>query len=57
VLAYAALGALTALGQLRGISVEQFLPTKPEEFFNLVGMAEWFALGEKYQPATLGQEA
>lgn len=44
------LGALTALCQLRGTGVEEFLPTKPEEFFNLVGMAEWFALGETFQP-------
>jgi 2-methylisocitrate lyase-like PEP mutase family enzyme len=57
VLGHAALGALTVLCQLRGISVEEFLPTKPEEFFNLVGMAEWFALGQKYQPATAGNEA
>jgi 2-methylisocitrate lyase-like PEP mutase family enzyme len=57
VLAPAALGALTALCHLRGIAVEEFLPTKPEEFFNLVGMAEWFALGQRYQPATAGQEA
>lgn len=45
------LGALTALCQLRGIGVEKFLPIKPEDFFNLVGMAEWFALGETFQPA------
>jgi len=51
VLGHATLGALTALCQLRGIGVEEFVPSKPEEFFNLVGMAEWFALGEKYQPA------
>ena len=50
VLAQAALGALTALCQLRGVGIEEFLPSKPEGFFNLVGMAEWFALGEKYQP-------
>jgi len=49
VLAHAALGALTALCQLRGIGVEQFLPTKPAEFFNLVGMREWFELGQTYQ--------
>ncbi|QZH62251.1 isocitrate lyase/PEP mutase family protein [Mycolicibacterium farcinogenes] len=54
VLAQSTLGTLTALCQLRGISADEFLPSKPEEFFNLVGMAEWFALGNKYQPA--GQE-
>jgi 2-methylisocitrate lyase-like PEP mutase family enzyme len=57
VLAQAALGALNALCQLRGIKSEEFLPTTPEDFFNLVGMAEWFALGQKYQPTTVGQEA
>ncbi|MBV8349942.1 MAG: isocitrate lyase/PEP mutase family protein [Mycolicibacterium sp.] len=57
VLAPAALGALTALCHLRGIAAEEFRPAKPEEFFNLVGMAEWFALGQRHQPATAGQEA
>lgn len=52
VLGRATLGVLTALCELRGIAVDEFLPTKPEEFFNLVGMAEWFALGQKYQPGT-----
>lgn len=51
VLAHSALGALSALCQLRGIEVDEFLPTKPEDFFNLVGMQEWFAIGEKYRPA------
>ncbi|GAB5896772.1 isocitrate lyase/PEP mutase family protein [Mycolicibacterium mageritense] len=50
VLAHSTLGALTALCQLRGIDADEFLPTKPEEFFNLVGMAEWSALGERHQP-------
>jgi 2-methylisocitrate lyase-like PEP mutase family enzyme len=50
-LAHAALGALTALCQLRGIKPDQFLPSGPEEFFDLVGMREWFAVGEKFQPA------
>ncbi|MFI9382120.1 oxaloacetate decarboxylase [Kutzneria sp. NPDC052558] len=49
VLAPAAFGALTALCQLRGIGVEQFLPTTPEEFFTLVGMREWFELGQAHQ--------
>ncbi|MEY9926184.1 2-methylisocitrate lyase-like PEP mutase family enzyme [Catenulispora sp. GP43] len=56
VLAHSALGALTALCQLRGIRPDEFLPTRPEEFFNLVGMAEWFEIGEKYRarPAEQG---
>jgi 2-methylisocitrate lyase-like PEP mutase family enzyme len=49
VLAQAALGALNALCQLRGIEPGPFLPSKPEEFFNLVGMQEWFEIGEKWQ--------
>lgn len=57
VLAQATVGALTALCGLRHVGVEDFLPNTPEEFFNLVGMAEWFALGEKFQPATTRKEA
>ncbi|KWX67480.1 oxaloacetate decarboxylase [Mycobacterium sp. NAZ190054] len=56
VLGPVALGALTALCRLRGVSVDEFLPTTPEQFFNLVGMAEWFALAERYQPGAAGQE-
>lgn len=57
VLSQATLGALTALCRLRGVDVEDFAPSKPQEFFDLVGMAEWSALGEKHQPATARQEA
>jgi len=54
VLLHASRGMLTALCELNGQDAGQFLPTKPEEFFNLVGMAEWFELGEKYgDPATI----
>jgi 2-methylisocitrate lyase-like PEP mutase family enzyme len=52
VLAHSALGTLTALCQLRGIPIDEFLPTKPEEFFNLVGLAEWHELGERFNPAS-----
>ncbi|MFN3003749.1 isocitrate lyase/PEP mutase family protein [Mycolicibacterium wolinskyi] len=51
VLAPSTLGALSALCQMRGIDAPDLMPTTPEDFFNLVGMAEWFALGERYQPA------
>nr|WP_167097580.1 isocitrate lyase/PEP mutase family protein [Mycobacterium sp. DL592] len=51
VLGRATIGALTALCELRGVAVDEFLPTTPHGFFNLVGMAEWSALGEKHQPA------
>lgn len=54
VLLHASRGMLTALCALNGQDAGQFLPTKPEEFFNLVGMAEWFELGEKYgDPASI----
>jgi 2-methylisocitrate lyase-like PEP mutase family enzyme len=49
VLAPAAIGALNALCQLRGIEPGPILPGRPEEFFNLVGMREWFEIGEKWQ--------
>jgi 2-methylisocitrate lyase-like PEP mutase family enzyme len=56
-LGHAALGALTALCQLRGLAVEDYLPSRPEEFFNLVGLAEWSAFGDRYAPPATHQEA
>jgi 2-methylisocitrate lyase-like PEP mutase family enzyme len=38
---------LEGLCALNGADVADFLPTKPADFFNLVGMAEWFALDTK----------
>jgi 2-methylisocitrate lyase-like PEP mutase family enzyme len=38
---------LEGLCALSGSDVADFLPTKPADFFNLVGMAEWFALDTK----------
>ena len=35
---------LEGLCALNGTNVADFVPTKPADFFNLVGMAEWFAL-------------
>jgi hypothetical protein len=32
------------------------VPTTPEAFFDLVGMAEWFALGERFQSPTSNEE-
>lgn len=49
VLGHAALGMLGALCDLVGTDAGQYLPTQPHEFFNLVGMAEWFELGERYR--------
>jgi 2-methylisocitrate lyase-like PEP mutase family enzyme len=38
---------LEGLCALNGTAVADFAPTKPADFFNLVGMAEWFALDTK----------
>jgi 2-methylisocitrate lyase-like PEP mutase family enzyme len=38
---------LEGLCALNGSDVAAFLPTTPADFFNLVGMAEWFALDTK----------
>jgi len=47
-LAHAVLGMLEGLCQLNGGNVADHLPTRPAEFFNLVGMAEWLDLDAKY---------
>jgi 2-methylisocitrate lyase-like PEP mutase family enzyme len=50
-LARAVLGMLEGLCELNGDGVSQvtdYLPTRPADFFNLVGMAEWLALDAKY---------
>jgi 2-methylisocitrate lyase-like PEP mutase family enzyme len=47
-LARAVLGMLEGLCELSGGNVAEHLPTRPAEFFNLVGMAEWLALDAKY---------
>jgi len=39
---------LEGLCALNGTNVADFLPTRPADFFNLVGMAEWFALDTKF---------
>jgi 2-methylisocitrate lyase-like PEP mutase family enzyme len=43
----AAWAMLEGLCALNGADVADFAPTKPADFFNLVGMAEWFALDTK----------
>jgi 2-methylisocitrate lyase-like PEP mutase family enzyme len=52
-----ALGALRALSELTGTQPEP--PKNPEQFFDLVGRDEWFAMDEKYQApgAGVGSEA
>jgi 2-methylisocitrate lyase-like PEP mutase family enzyme len=47
-LARAVLGMLEGLCELNGGNIADHLPTRPAEFFNLVGMAEWLALDAKY---------
>ncbi|MFZ3272514.1 MAG: isocitrate lyase/PEP mutase family protein [Mycobacterium sp.] len=47
-LARAVLGMLEGLCELNGRNVADHLPTRPAEFFNLVGMAEWLVLDAKY---------
>jgi 2-methylisocitrate lyase-like PEP mutase family enzyme len=39
---------LTGLAELAGKDPQQWIPTQPSEFFNLVGLAEWSAIGERY---------
>ncbi|HTQ20146.1 isocitrate lyase/PEP mutase family protein, partial [Mycobacterium sp.] len=44
----ATFGMLQSLCQLNGTDVTPHLPTKPADFFNMVGMAEWLELDAKY---------
>ncbi|WP_067897220.1 isocitrate lyase/PEP mutase family protein [Nocardia vaccinii] len=45
----AAYAMLTSLAELAGRDPALLLPSKPVEFFNLVGLAEWSTLGERYR--------
>ncbi|HME78029.1 MAG TPA: isocitrate lyase/PEP mutase family protein [Mycobacterium sp.] len=47
-LARAVLGMLEDLCELTGGNIADYLPTRPADFFNLVGMAEWLQLDAKY---------
>jgi 2-methylisocitrate lyase-like PEP mutase family enzyme len=47
-LARAVLGMLEGLCELNGGNVADHLPSRPAEFFNLIGMAEWLDLDTKY---------
>lgn len=44
----AVFGMLEGLCELNGENVVDHLPSRPAEFFNLVGMAEWLALDATY---------
>lgn len=50
-LAPAILAMLEALCELGGTNPTDHLPRKPAEFFNLLGMAEWAEISEKYRTA------
>jgi 2-methylisocitrate lyase-like PEP mutase family enzyme len=47
-LVQATLGMLQSLCELNGTDATAHLPNSPGDFFNLVGMAEWLALDDKY---------
>lgn len=42
---------LTGLAELAGKDPQRWVPSKPSEFFNLVGLAEWSEIGERYPTA------
>ncbi len=44
----ATFGMLQSLCQLNGTDIAAHVPTSVADFFNLMGMAEWLALDEKY---------
>ncbi|HXA11055.1 MAG TPA: isocitrate lyase/PEP mutase family protein [Mycobacterium sp.] len=48
-LGVAAYAMLTSLAELAGHDPVPLLPTKPADFFNLVGLAEWSELGDRYR--------
>ncbi|MFC7422550.1 isocitrate lyase/PEP mutase family protein [Nocardia tengchongensis] len=45
----AAYAMLTGLAELAGRDPAPLLPTKPAEFFDLVGLAEWSELGDRHR--------
>jgi hypothetical protein len=48
---------LEALCELKGGTAADVLPGSPAEFFNLLGLAEWAKISEKYQGAGAQQWA
>jgi 2-methylisocitrate lyase-like PEP mutase family enzyme len=49
VLGAAAFAMLGSLADLAGKDATPYVPSKPAEFFNLVGLAEWSEIGERYR--------
>jgi 2-methylisocitrate lyase-like PEP mutase family enzyme len=47
-LVQATFGMLQSLCELNGTDIAAHLPSRPGDFFNLVGMADWLALDDKY---------
>jgi 2-methylisocitrate lyase-like PEP mutase family enzyme len=45
----AAFAMLTGLAELAGTDPKSLIPSKPAEFFNLVGLAEWSEIGERHR--------
>ncbi|MFC0548903.1 isocitrate lyase/PEP mutase family protein [Kutzneria chonburiensis] len=45
----AAWAMLSTLAELAGTDPARWAPTKPAEFFTLVGLAEWSAIGERFR--------
>jgi 2-methylisocitrate lyase-like PEP mutase family enzyme len=44
----AAVAMLQGLCELNGANAAEFLPARPEDFFNLVGLAEWLAIDQTF---------
>lgn len=45
----AAMAMLGSLADLAGVDAKKWIPSSPAEFFNLVGLAEWSEIGERYR--------
>jgi 2-methylisocitrate lyase-like PEP mutase family enzyme len=45
----AAAGMLYALAHMRGVDAGPLMPSTPEGFFDLLGLSDWSALGERYR--------
>jgi 2-methylisocitrate lyase-like PEP mutase family enzyme len=48
-LASAAWAMLSGLAELAGVDPQRWAPATPADFFNLVGLAEWSAIGERHR--------
>jgi 2-methylisocitrate lyase-like PEP mutase family enzyme len=55
-LGQAAFAMLTGLAELGGQDPSALIPSNPAEFFNLVGLAEWSATGERFRTDTAREQ-